>query len=73
MLLGRERALMGRKTCEIWAWCRKSELDGDGFDFGVIVECFCSHFAAPARLLEAAEGESGVENVVAVDPDGAGA
>src|ERR1700722_3521818 len=45
----------------------------DGFYFGVVFEGFVAHFAAPAGLLVAAERKSGVEDVVAVDPDGAGA
>src|SRR5262245_26348750 len=32
-----------------------------------------SHLASPARLLVAAEWQRGVEDVVAVDPDGSGA
>ena len=45
----------------------------NGLDLGVLLEHFVAHFAAPAGLLVAAEGHSGVEHVVAVDPDRAGA
>src|SRR5579863_561721 len=49
-------------------------LDSRAHRFGlrVVVENLVAHFAAPAGLLVASEGERGVENVVAVDPHGAG-
>src|SRR5712692_8084546 len=37
-----------------------------------MVEDFLAHLAAPAGLLVTTEWESGVEDIVAVDPDGAG-
>ncbi len=46
--------------------------NGDGFDFGVVAEGVFAEFAADAGHFEAAEGGGGVEDVVAVDPDGAG-
>src|ERR1700692_4835810 len=46
-----------------------SELNGDGFHFCVFVQSVLAEFAAHPRLLEAAEGCPGIENVVAVDPD----
>src|ERR1019366_6674319 len=59
---------------ETWEICiDSSERDGDGFDFGVVVEDFFAHFAAPTGLLVSAERQRGVEDVVAVDPHGAGA
>src|SRR5580658_7600034 len=48
------------------------QLGGDGLDFGVGIEGLVAHLAAPAGLLVAAEGQGGVEHVVAVDPDRAG-
>ena len=45
----------------------------DGFDLGVLLEDFVAHFAAPAGLFVSAEGQSGVEHVVAIDPNGSGA
>ncbi len=41
--------------------------------FGVVVEGGFAEFAADAGHLVTAEGGGGVEDVVAVDPDGAGA
>src|SRR5690242_14320322 len=38
----------------------------------VIVQDFVAHLAPPARLLVSSEGQSCVENVVAIDPHGAG-
>src|SRR5580698_6602612 len=45
----------------------------DGFDLGVVVEHFLAHLTAPAGLLVSAEGQRGVEDVMAIDPDSAGA
>ena len=53
--------------------CRSGDLHADGLDLGVELEGVVAHFASPAGLLVAAEGKRGVENVVAVDPDGSGA
>src|SRR3984893_5173794 len=50
-----------------------SEFDGDGFYFGVVGEAVFAEFAADAGLLEAAERGGGVEDVIAIHPDGAGA
>ncbi len=49
-----------------------SEQRGDRLDLGVVVEDLVAHLASPAGLLVAAEWQRGVEDVVAVDPDGAG-
>ena len=43
----------------------------DGFGLGVEIEHFVAHLAAPAGLFVAAKGQRGVENIVAIDPDGA--
>ena len=51
----------------------RSEGGGDSFHFGVVVEHFLAHLAAPAGLLVTAERQRGVEHVVAIDPDRAGA
>src|ERR1022692_207759 len=51
---------------------RRSQLGGDGLYLGVVVEHLVAHFTSPAGLLVPAEGQRGVEHVVAVDPDGAG-
>jgi hypothetical protein len=47
-------------------------LAGDRLDLGVGLENLVAHLAAPAGLLVPAERQGGVEDVVAVDPDGAG-
>jgi hypothetical protein len=47
----------------------RSELQGDGFYFCVFVQGVLAQFAAHAGLLEASEGVSGIEDVLAVDPD----
>src|SRR6478672_7798429 len=52
---------------------RHLQRGADGFDFGVVLENFVAHFAAPAGLFVSAEGQRGIENVVAVDPDRTGA
>src|SRR5580704_2119026 len=49
-----------------------SELGADRFHFGVGLQGLVAHLPAPARLLVATEGQGGVEDVVTVDPDGAG-
>src|SRR6476659_49487 len=49
------------------------EGDGDGFGFGVGFEAFFAEFAAHAGHFVAAEGGGGVEDVVAVNPNCAGA
>src|SRR5271168_1401878 len=46
---------------------------GDGLYLGVVVKHFLAHLAAPAGLFVSAERQGGVEDVVAIDPDGAGA
>src|ERR1035438_3355586 len=51
----------------------RSKCDGDGLGLGVVVQDLFAHFAAPAGLLVSAEGQGSVEDVVAVDPHGAGA
>jgi hypothetical protein len=43
------------------------------FDFGVLLQHFVAHFAAPAGLLVSAKGQGGIENVVAVNPYRSGA
>src|SRR6185437_8383150 len=48
------------------------QLRGHGLDLGVGLEDLVAHLAAPAGLLVAAERQRGVEDVVAVDPDGPG-
>jgi hypothetical protein len=48
------------------------QLRGHGLDLGVGLEDLVAHLAAPAGLLVAAERQGGVEDVVAVDPDGPG-
>src|ERR1700674_390768 len=45
----------------------------DRLDFGVLLQYFVAHFAAPAGLLVSAEGQGSVENVVAVNPHRTGA
>src|SRR4051812_44739656 len=52
---------------------RSLECNGHGLCFGVGFEAFFAEFAAVAGHFVAAEGGGGVEDVVAVDPDGAGA
>lgn len=44
--------------------------DGDGLALGVVGKGSLTKLAADTRLLEATEGQGGVEPVVAVDPDG---
>src|SRR5215469_3430858 len=46
---------------------------GDRLDLRVVIEDVVAHFPTPARLLVAAEWQRSVEDVVAVDPHGAGA
>src|SRR5271165_4028574 len=46
------------------------QLDGDGFDFGVLLKSVLTEFAPQAGLLESAKRRGGVEDVVAVYPDG---
>src|SRR5262245_34749887 len=41
-------------------------------DLRVVVEDELTHFTSPTRLLVAAEGQRGVEDIVAVDPDRSG-
>src|SRR6266581_2167448 len=50
-----------------------SEADTYRLDFGIVLKHLVAHFAAPAGLLVAAKGQRSVKDVVAVDPDGAGA
>ena len=45
----------------------------DRFHFRVLLKYFVAHFAAPAGLFVSAERHRGVEDVVAVNPDRAGA
>src|SRR4029077_3394905 len=45
----------------------------DGFYFRVLLQDFVAHFATPAGLLVSAEGQCRVKDVVAVNPDRAGA
>src|SRR5215471_14876064 len=49
-----------------------SQLGADGLDLGVGLQGLVAHLSSPAGLLVAAEGQRGVEDVVAIDPDGAG-
>src|SRR5580692_10662999 len=58
---------------ELWRVVRLRDRRAHGFHFRVKVQDFVTHFAAPPGLLVAAERQSGVEHVVAVDPDRAGA
>src|SRR3954463_13542630 len=51
---------------------RLAHRHSDGFYFRVIAQRVFAEFAADAGHFEAAEGGGGVEDVVAVDPDGAG-
>src|ERR1700733_132064 len=48
------------------------EVDRHRFRLGVVLHHFLAHLAAPARLLEAAEGPGGIAVVMAVDADRAG-
>ena len=52
---------------------RQSSDDGHRLELGVVVERLLAQLAADAARLEAAERGGGVEDVVAVDPDGPGA
>src|SRR4051794_26933600 len=45
---------------------------GHRLNLRIIAQCIFAQFAANAAHFEAAEGGGGVEDVVAVDPDGAG-
>src|SRR6202034_4538879 len=58
---------------ELWRAVCLRDRRADGFHLRVKVQDFVTHFAAPPGLLVAAERQSGVEHVVAVDPDRAGA
>jgi hypothetical protein len=40
------------------------QLRADGFDFGVGLECFVPHFAAPAGLLVATERQGGTSKML---------
>src|SRR4051812_48250361 len=64
----------GRKKCRVKGHPASGsvERDGHGLQLGVVVEGLLAQLAADAGHLEAAEGGGGVEDVVAVDPDGAG-
>src|SRR3954468_18875631 len=52
---------------------RLAHRHSDGFYFGVVAQGVFAEFAADAAHFEAAERGGGVEDVVAVDPDGASA
>src|SRR5579864_5379559 len=45
----------------------------NSLDLGVLLEDFVAHLAAPAGLFVSAEGQGGVEHIVAIDPYGSGA
>src|SRR6267143_1116757 len=47
--------------------------NANGLDLGVLLEDFVAHLATPTGLFVSAERQCGVENVVAIDPNGAGA
>src|SRR5437867_5387680 len=50
----------------------RSDRGADRLYLGVEIERLMAHLPAPAGLLVAPEGKSGIKDVVAVDPDGAG-
>ena len=50
-----------------------SDLQADGFGLGVKFQCLVAHLAASTGLFVAPKGERGIEGIVAVDPDSAGA
>jgi len=52
---------------------RLRQFRADALGVGVEVEDVVAHFAARSGLLVAAEGHGGIEDVVAIDPDGSGA
>src|SRR2546429_9070546 len=47
------------------------QLHGDCLDFGILLQPVFPEFPADAGLLESPERRGGVENVIAVHPDGA--
>src|SRR3546814_4109755 len=67
----------GRATADVlpspdMAFCQlfrlALQLDGDCLYLGVVLNSIFAHLAAPARLLETAERQRRVVDVVAVDP-----
>src|ERR1700730_5058367 len=72
-VLSRDRSVVPERSRRTVGRDREwSQPDTHGLDLGVQIEDLVAHFAAPPGLLVAAEGQCGVEDVVAVDPDGAG-
>src|SRR3546814_14478097 len=70
----------GRATADVlpspdMAFCQlfrlALQLDGDCLYLGVVLNSIFAHLAAPARLLETAERQRRVVDVVAVAPDSA--
>src|SRR5579871_341458 len=57
------------RCCTRWG-CLKA--DAHRLGLGVLMDDVLAHLPAPSRLLVAAEGQRGVEDVVCVDPHGAG-
>src|SRR5580765_7838917 len=51
---------------------RRLESNHHSFGLRVEVQDFVTHFTAPAGLFVATEGQGGIEDVVTIDPNGAG-
>src|SRR5262249_23150523 len=53
------------------SFCRL-ELHTNCFGFGIKFKDIVTHFATPARLLVSTKRHRSIENIVAIDPNGAG-
>ena len=65
LFISQSGAAPPRITCGAGQRCG-SKLDRDGLHFSVVLDGVFAHFAAPARLLEAAERQRRVVHVVRV-------